>query len=124
MPIMWMLLVRTSSVLRQQSRRSKENGDFIYSTVQWVYRQCNGGTKRETTLMIDAGFSAKRIDELLAMRELTGNDIDGILVTHEHSDHIKGLGAMARKYDLPIYANTNTWGAIEKELVKYRSITV
>lgn len=68
--------------------------------------------------MIDAGFSAKRIDELLAMRELTGNDIDGILVTHEHSDHIKGLGAMARKYDLPIYANTNTWGAIEKGIGK------
>lgn len=73
--------------------------------------------------MIDAGLSAKRIDELLAMRELTGNDIDGILVTHEHSDHIKGLGAMARKYDLPIYANTNTWGAIEKGIGKYPTIT-
>ena len=72
----------------------------------------------ETTLMIDAGLSAKRIDELLAMRELTGAELDGILVTHEHSDHIKGLGAMARKYDLPIYANTNTWGAIEKGIGK------
>lgn len=70
----------------------------------------NGGT----TLMIDAGLSAKRIDELLGMRELTGRDIDGILVTHEHSDHVKGLGAMARKYELPIYANTKTWQAIEK----------
>lgn len=70
-----------------------------------------GGGK---TLMIDAGLSAKKIDELMAMREIGGADLDGILVTHEHSDHIKGLGAIARKYDLPIYANGNTWRAIEK----------
>lgn len=70
----------------------------------------------ETTLLIDAGLSARRIDELMAMRELTGREIDGILVTHEHSDHIKGLGAMARKYELPIYANTRTWKAIEHSL--------
>lgn len=68
----------------------------------------------ETALMIDAGLSAKRIDELLAMREMTGKEIDGILVTHEHSDHIKGLGAMARKYDLPIYANSNTQGRLRR----------
>ncbi|MNB71033.1 putative metallo-hydrolase YycJ [compost metagenome] len=72
-----------------------------------------GGGK---TLMIDAGLSAKRIDELMAMREMKGDELAGILVTHEHSDHIKGLGAVARKYNLPIYANTNTWGAIEKSI--------
>ncbi|AWB46681.1 MBL fold metallo-hydrolase [Paenibacillus sp. CAA11] len=68
----------------------------------------------DTTLMIDAGFSARRIDELLRERELTGEQLNGILVTHEHSDHIKGLGAVARKYNLPIYANEKTWEAIEK----------
>ncbi|MFD1775464.1 MBL fold metallo-hydrolase [Paenibacillus rhizophilus] len=67
-----------------------------------------------TTLMIDAGLSARRIEELLTMRELKGEEIEGILVTHEHSDHIKGLGAVARKYGLPIYANSSTWSAIEK----------
>jgi len=72
----------------------------------------------ETTLMIDAGLSAKRIDELLKERDVTGEDIDGILVTHEHSDHIKGLGAVARKYDLPIYANEKTWEAMEKSIGK------
>ncbi|MEC0371153.1 MBL fold metallo-hydrolase [Paenibacillus chibensis] len=72
----------------------------------------------ETTLMIDAGLSAKRIDELLKEREVTGEEIDGILVTHEHSDHIKGLGAVARKYDLPIYANEKTWEAMEKSIGK------
>ncbi|MDO7906197.1 MBL fold metallo-hydrolase [Paenibacillus sp. JX-17] len=66
----------------------------------------------DTTLMIDAGLSAKRLDELLKERELTGEDLDGILITHEHSDHIKGLGAMARKYNLPVYANEKTWAAL------------
>ncbi|MCV5403907.1 MBL fold metallo-hydrolase, partial [Escherichia coli] len=40
-------------------------------------------------------------------------DVSGILVTHEHSDHIKGLGVLARKYDLPVYANEKTWNAME-----------
>ncbi|GAB6990986.1 MBL fold metallo-hydrolase [Paenibacillus pini] len=72
----------------------------------------------DTTLMIDAGLSAKRIDELLKEREVSGEEIDGILVTHEHSDHIKGLGAMARKYNLPIYANEKTWGALDGSIGK------
>ncbi|MNO38056.1 putative metallo-hydrolase YycJ [compost metagenome] len=72
----------------------------------------------EVMLMIDAGFSARRIDELLQERGVTGNDIHGILVTHEHSDHIKGLGAVARKYNLPIYANEKTWSAMEKSIGK------
>lgn len=72
----------------------------------------------ESTLMIDAGLSAKRIDELMKERDVTGEEIDGILVTHEHSDHIKGLGAVARKYDLPIYANEKTWEAMEKSIGK------
>lgn len=68
----------------------------------------------DTTLMIDAGLSAKRIEELLQQRELSGSELDGILVTHEHSDHIKGLGAVARKYNLPVYANEKTWTAMAK----------
>ncbi|WDH98718.1 MBL fold metallo-hydrolase [Paenibacillus urinalis] len=72
----------------------------------------------DTALLIDAGLSAKRIDELLLERDMLGSQLDGILVTHEHSDHIRGLGAVARKYNLPIYANTNTWKAMHKALGK------
>jgi phosphoribosyl 1,2-cyclic phosphodiesterase len=70
----------------------------------------------DVTILIDAGLSAKRIDQLLQEREVSAKEFDAILVTHEHSDHIKGLGAIARKYDLPIYANEKTWEALNKQI--------
>lgn len=73
-------------------------------------------TNGEKKLLIDAGLSAKKVEQLLAERGLTGKDLDAILVTHEHSDHIKGLGTMARKHDLPVYANEGTWEALNKQI--------
>jgi phosphoribosyl 1,2-cyclic phosphodiesterase len=70
----------------------------------------------EATLLVDAGLSAKKLDELMRERGVSGKDINGIFVTHEHSDHIKGLGAFARKYELPVYANDATWGAMDKHI--------
>lgn len=70
------------------------------------------------TMLVDVGLSAKRMDELLEEQGVNGTDLDGILVTHEHSDHIKGLGALARKYNLPIYANEATWEALNKHVGK------
>lgn len=61
-----------------------------------------------THLLVDAGISAKRIEEGLKELALTGKDIQGLLITHEHSDHIKGVGVLARKYGLPIYATAGT----------------
>ncbi|MBB6674357.1 MBL fold metallo-hydrolase [Cohnella nanjingensis] len=68
------------------------------------------------TVLIDAGLSGKKIEELMKAREVSGTELDAIFVTHEHSDHIKGLGALARKYELPIYANEKTWGAMAKHV--------
>jgi len=68
------------------------------------------------TVLVDVGLSAKRIEELMREREVSGSDLDAILVTHEHSDHIKGLGAFARKFKLPIYANEKTWVAMQKHV--------
>lgn len=70
----------------------------------------------EKKLLIDAGLSAKRVEELLRERQLDPAELDGVLITHEHSDHIKGLGALARKYDLPIYANEKTWEELDKQI--------
>lgn len=69
-------------------------------------------------LLIDAGLSRKQIDRLLREVHVDPTTLTGILVTHEHSDHIKGLGIVARKYNLPIYANEKTWKAMEGSIGK------
>lgn len=66
----------------------------------------------DTSVLIDAGISGKRIEQGLNGMDLTTSDVNGILVTHEHSDHIKGLGVLARRYGIPIYATKGTIEAI------------
>ena len=68
----------------------------------------------DTSVLIDAGISGKRIEAGLNSLDLTTPDIDAILITHEHSDHIKGLGVLARRYGIPIYATQGTVGALKK----------
>lgn len=71
-------------------------------------------------ILIDAGLPGKKIDEALRSIEQNPDNIDGIFITHEHSDHIKGVGVLSRKYDIPIYANANTWSAMESSLGKIK----
>ena len=52
-----------------------------------------------THLLVDVGISGKKAEAGLNSLGLTGRDLDGILVTHEHMDHVAGLGVMARKYE-------------------------
>ena len=61
-----------------------------------------------THLLIDTGISKKRIEEGLKNLEIKGEELDGILLTHEHSDHIQGLGVFSRKYEIPVYATPGT----------------
>ncbi|WP_163527887.1 MBL fold metallo-hydrolase [Halobacillus ihumii] len=72
----------------------------------------------EEKILVDAGLSGKRIEGLLEQVDVDPAELTRILVTHEHSDHIKGLGIMARRYKLPIYANEKTWNAMEGQLGK------
>lgn len=65
-----------------------------------------------TSLLIDAGISGKRIEAGLNTIGRTGKEMDGVFITHEHSDHIRGLGVLARKCGLPIYATRETYEAI------------
>ena len=68
--------------------------------------------------LIDAGFSGKKIMEKLNNIERKIEDIDGIFVTHEHSDHIQGLGVLSRKFDIPIYLHEITYGIIREKIGK------
>lgn len=65
-----------------------------------------------TSLLIDTGISGKRIEEGLCEIGHTTREVNGILITHEHSDHISGLGVVARRYGIPIYATQGTRKAI------------
>jgi phosphoribosyl 1,2-cyclic phosphodiesterase len=69
----------------------------------------------ETRLLIDAGFSGKQIRQRLAQIGRTPEALTGILVTHEHSDHIQGLNALGAKLQIPIYCNRLTREAIEQQ---------
>lgn len=66
-----------------------------------------------TTLLIDAGVTAKAMLIALSDLGIPADRIDGILVTHDHSDHIKAVGTLAKKYGLPVYANAATALAIQ-----------
>lgn len=66
----------------------------------------------KTHLLIDAGISARAITRSLAELDITPDEIDAILITHEHSDHIKGLEVLEKKHPIPIYAAETTAQAI------------
>ena len=59
-------------------------------------------------LLVDCGFTIKETERRLHALGHDPRDIDAILVTHEHSDHIKGVGPFARKYQLPVYLTHGT----------------
>ena len=75
-------------------------------------------------ILIDAGLPGKKIDDALKIIGENPGDIDGIFVTHEHSDHIRGIGVLSRKYDIPIYTNSDTWSAMEAGIGKIKEHNV
>ena len=73
-----------------------------------------------TCLLIDAGLSARRIAQRLAMVGLTVDDLDGILLTHEHGDHTQGLEVFCRTSKAPLFSTSLTQAALVDQFVKSR----
>ena len=71
-----------------------------------------------TKLLIDAGVSLKKIEKGLDTINVSPSSLDGILVTHEHSDHIQSLGNLSKKFNLPVFANSETFDAMPKQTDK------
>ena len=69
----------------------------------------------DTKILVDAGVSAKKITEGLESIDVDIKEINAIIVTHEHIDHIRSIGTIAKKWNIPIYANLGTWNGIENE---------
>lgn len=69
-----------------------------------------------TRILIDAGLSKNDIEKRLALLGVDPNSIDSILVTHEHVDHIKGVGAFSRAHDTQIFAHPDTWAEMDAKI--------
>ena len=67
-------------------------------------------------ILVDAGLSGSRVTQELARAGVDPSILNAILVTHEHSDHIKGIGILSRKYNLPVYATEGTWQAMYNKI--------
>jgi len=80
-----------------------------------------------TSILMDAGLSAVEIERRLYSRNLHPESLDAIVVSHEHSDHIQGAGALSRRYQLPVYINEPTLTVAKTQLgticetIKFRS---
>lgn len=82
--------------MKLYSIASGSNGNAIYVE------------SHQTKVLVDVGISKKRIEDGLKDIQVDPAAVDAILITHEHSDHIKGLGVMLRKYPIPVYATEGT----------------
>ncbi|HHV95298.1 MAG TPA: MBL fold metallo-hydrolase [Clostridiaceae bacterium] len=66
----------------------------------------------KTKILIDAGLSGKKITEALLSIGEDPASLDAILVSHEHDDHVRSLGILSKRYNIPVYANEKTWEAL------------
>lgn len=85
---------------------SKGNGTLVRSLPLCV--RANDDESDDTLVLIDCGFTVKETERRLQRLGFSPAQLDAIIVTHEHGDHIKGVGPLARKYDLPVYITAGT----------------
>ncbi len=78
------------------------------STGNAIYLKIGGAS-----ILVDAGISARRIEKGLRAVGVEPTELDAILLTHEHSDHVSGLPVFTRKFKAPVYARRRTWDAFQ-----------
>ncbi|TDR32295.1 MBL fold metallo-hydrolase [Hydromonas duriensis] len=106
----------TRPILRYASLGSGSSGNALV-----IEARCAGQTTR---LLLDCGFSTKETEKRLARLELTGSDIDALLVTHEHDDHIGGVARFARRFGTPIYMSRGTYLSVLEHMHSCRGLDV
>lgn len=84
---------------------------FSGSSGNAIYVGCD-----DAHILVDAGMSGTRITQELMKVGVNPGNLNGILVTHEHSDHIKGIGILSRKYDIPVFATEGTWAEMSGKI--------
>ncbi|MBQ7097893.1 MAG: MBL fold metallo-hydrolase [Clostridia bacterium] len=81
---------------------SKGNSTVIYS--------------ENTKILVDCGISGKTLESSLAEINIQPSSLDAVLITHEHTDHTKGVGVVARKFNIPVFATYGTWSQMSKSV--------
>ncbi len=76
---------------------------------------------KKTHILIDAGESARKIENALSSIDVAPNTLDAIIITHEHMDHVKSLGTLVKKYNIPVYATKETWNSMPDQANKINS---
>lgn len=99
---------------------------MFLSVVSGSSGNCTLISHKNTTILVDCGLSCKKMEQTLTTLGISPDKIDAILVTHEHSDHVKGIGVASRKYSIPIYATVGTHekmevGNLHEKNIKYIS---
>lgn len=72
---------------------------------------------KDTILLVDAGLSTKQLRERLFLCNVAPEEVNGILITHEHGDHVKGLPQWCKKYKTPLYCNRHTASVLRSKLL-------
>lgn len=74
---------------------------------------CTYVASDNTKILVDAGVSCNKIVKALNEIDVSLDEIDAIIITHEHTDHTKGLTTISKKYHVPIFANAGTWSVLD-----------
>ncbi len=85
---------------------------------------CTVIRSEDRAVMVDAGLSYKKTKSLMDINGIDESEIEALFVTHEHSDHVGGAGAIARKLDIPVFCNQNTFNASNLGKVAHNPITM
>ena len=73
-----------------------------------------------TTLLVDCGFTLKESLKRMASLGVAPSDLTAVLISHEHGDHVKGIGPLSRKFGVPIYLTHGTFGRLrDNRLINY-----
>jgi len=102
---------------------SKDNGDkgvvlSLCMLASGSKGNCIHVSAGDKSLLVDAGLSGREIERRMRQRDLSPDHIQAIMVTHEHADHVRGVGVLARRYGLPVYISSETESAARSILGK------
>lgn len=95
---------------------------MFLSLVSGSSGNCSVISDGKTTLISDCGLGIRRLEELLNSVGISPLSLTAILITHEHSDHIKGAGVVSKKYGLPVFATEGTHLAMKNSGIPEKNI--